>query len=56
MTLLVGSYNRKIVPEMTDNVSSRTLNPTIPIPGGSTWWLVGAYCIESDTLIYFFYC
>ena len=30
MTLLVGSLTRKIVSEMTYNVSSGTLNPTIP--------------------------
>jgi len=35
MTLLVGSIfhmTRKIVSEMTYNVSMGTLNPTIPIP------------------------
>jgi len=31
MTLLVGSSDRKIVPEMT-YVSIGTLNPTIPLP------------------------
>ena len=30
VTLLVGSLTRKIVSEMTYNVSSGTLNPTIP--------------------------
>jgi len=39
MTLLVGSIfhmTRKIVSEMTYNVSMGTFNPTIPIPVGDT--------------------
>jgi len=39
MTLLVGSIfhmTRKIVSEMTYNVSMETLNPTIPIPWYNT--------------------
>jgi len=32
LTVQLGRITRKIVPEMNYNVSSGTLNPTIPIP------------------------
>jgi len=39
MTLLVGSLTRKIVSEMTYNVSSGTLNASIPIPSQISYFI-----------------